>query len=174
MLRVLHAKESTKFGVPKSITSKDDKQFREGIFVDLCSGLKITQTFSPITEHVEIMNHIKKQLARSQQGWADDLARVLWVHRTLFRNSQGESLFTLTYCSEAIHPSTESLAPISIEHSSKDKMKEGKDSEVAFIEEAYYRNKLQKYHDTRSSHSRFKLGDFVLLSQGNKDGYNVW
>ncbi|GKD98623.1 reverse transcriptase domain-containing protein [Tanacetum coccineum] len=68
----------TKFGFLKAITSKDDTLFKEGIFAELCSGLKITQSFSPITEHVEIMNHIKKQLARSQQGWVDDLARVLW------------------------------------------------------------------------------------------------
>ncbi|GKG10030.1 hypothetical protein Tco_0338776, partial [Tanacetum coccineum] len=88
------------------------------------------------------------------------------------RNSQGESPFTLTYDSEAIPPSTESLTPISKEHNSIDKMKEGKDKEVASIEEAYYQNKLGKYHDTRSSHFRFKLGDFVLLSQGNKEGYN--
>ncbi|GJR93614.1 MAK10-like protein [Tanacetum coccineum] len=62
------------FGVPEIITSKADKQFREGIFVDFCKGLKITQSFSPITEHVEIMNHIKKQLVQSQQIWVDDLA----------------------------------------------------------------------------------------------------
>nr|GEU81365.1 hypothetical protein [Tanacetum cinerariifolium] len=45
---------------------------------DLCKGLKVTQSFFPITEHMEIMNHIEKQLARSQQGWVDDLAQVLW------------------------------------------------------------------------------------------------
>ncbi|GJU89693.1 reverse transcriptase domain-containing protein [Tanacetum coccineum] len=162
-----------RFGAPKAITSKDDKQFKEGIFVNFCSGLKMKQTFSPITDHVDIMNNIEKQLARSQQGWADDLARVLWVHRTLPRNSQGESPFTLTYGSEAIPPSTESLTLISKEHNSKDKRKEGEDREVTFIEEDYYQNKLQKYHDTRSSCSRFKLGNFFLLSQGNKDGYNV-
>ncbi|GJS77352.1 hypothetical protein Tco_0727233 [Tanacetum coccineum] len=107
------------------------------------------KTFSPITEHVEIMNHIEKQLAQSQQGWVDEQAR-------------------------AIPPSTESLTPISKEHNSRDKRKEGEYREVASIEEAYYRDKLKKYHDTRSSRFRFKLGDFVLLPQGNKEGYNVW
>nr|GEY57723.1 hypothetical protein [Tanacetum cinerariifolium] len=58
------------------------------------------------SEHAEIMNHVKKQLVRSQQGWADDLSRVLWVHRTLPRNSQNETTFTLTYGSEAIIPTT--------------------------------------------------------------------
>ncbi|GKG29425.1 hypothetical protein Tco_0416790, partial [Tanacetum coccineum] len=43
--------------------------------IHLCKGLKVTQSFTPITEHMEIMKHIKKQLARSQQGWVDDLAQ---------------------------------------------------------------------------------------------------
>ncbi|GJV56515.1 reverse transcriptase domain-containing protein [Tanacetum coccineum] len=63
-----------RFGVLQAITSKDDKQFREGIFADFCSGLTITQYFSPTKEHVEKINHIEKKLVRSQQGWVDDLA----------------------------------------------------------------------------------------------------
>ncbi|GJT14331.1 reverse transcriptase domain-containing protein [Tanacetum coccineum] len=71
---------------------------------DLCKGLKVTQSFSHVTEHMEIMNHIEKQLTQSQQGWLDDLAQVLWIHRTLPINSQKETLFSLTYGSEAIIP----------------------------------------------------------------------
>ncbi|GJZ22737.1 reverse transcriptase domain-containing protein [Tanacetum coccineum] len=164
----------SKFGVPKAITSKDDKQLREGIFAYLYSGLNVTQSFSPITGHVEIMNHIEKKLVRSQHGWANDLARVLLVHRTLPRNSQGKSPFTLTYGSEAIIPLAASLIQVSKGHSSKDKRKEVEGREVASIKEAYYRNKLRRYYDARSSRSRFKLGDFVLLFQDNKEGHNVW
>ncbi|GJV50226.1 reverse transcriptase domain-containing protein [Tanacetum coccineum] len=46
----------------------------------------------------------KKQLARSQQGWVDDLTQILWVHRTLPINSQKETPFSLTYGSKAIIP----------------------------------------------------------------------
>ncbi|GJS93503.1 reverse transcriptase domain-containing protein [Tanacetum coccineum] len=49
-----------RFGVPRTINSKDEKHFREGIFADLCKGLKVTQSFFPIMEHMEIINHIKK------------------------------------------------------------------------------------------------------------------
>ncbi|GJU77552.1 reverse transcriptase domain-containing protein [Tanacetum coccineum] len=83
----------------------------------------ITQSFSPITKHVEIMNHIKKQLVRCHQGWTNDLARVLWVHRTLPRNSQNETPFTLTYDSEDIIPSAVSLIPEGKEHAIKEKAK---------------------------------------------------
>ncbi|GJX78789.1 reverse transcriptase domain-containing protein [Tanacetum coccineum] len=118
-----------RFGVPKTISSKDVKQYKEGIFTDFCNGLKIMQSFSPITEHVEIMNHIEKQLVQSQQGWADDLARVLWVHRTLPRNSQNETSFALTYGSEAIIPSAVSFIPESEEHTIKAKRKEVEERE---------------------------------------------
>ncbi|GJY24640.1 reverse transcriptase domain-containing protein [Tanacetum coccineum] len=91
-----------KFRVPRIISSKDKKHFREGIFADLCKGLKVTQSFSPVTKHMEIMNHIEKQLTRSQQGWVDDLVQVLWIHRTLPKNSQKETPFSLTYGFEAI------------------------------------------------------------------------
>ncbi|GKD50562.1 ribonuclease H-like domain-containing protein [Tanacetum coccineum] len=66
-----------RFGVPHIISSKDDKHFKEGIFADLYRGLKITQSFSPITEHMEIISIIEKQLIRRQQGWVDDLPQVL-------------------------------------------------------------------------------------------------
>ncbi|GJZ67036.1 reverse transcriptase domain-containing protein [Tanacetum coccineum] len=122
------------------------------------------------------MNHIKKQLVRCQQGWVDDLARVLWIHRTLLRNSQNETPFSLTYGSEAIIPSAESLAPRGKGYATKEnaKRKEGKEREVASIKEAYYQNKLRMYHNIRSNCSTFKLGDFVLLSLSSTDGQQVW
>ncbi|GJW66318.1 reverse transcriptase domain-containing protein [Tanacetum coccineum] len=49
-----------RFGVPWMISSKEEKHFKEGIFADFCKGLKITQTFSPITEHMEIMHYTQR------------------------------------------------------------------------------------------------------------------
>ncbi|GKD27995.1 reverse transcriptase domain-containing protein [Tanacetum coccineum] len=85
---------------------KASNNYKQKTCGNICMGigLKVTQSFSLVTEHMEIMNHIEKQLTRSQQGWADDLAQVLWIHRTLPRNSQKETPFSLTYGSEAIIP----------------------------------------------------------------------
>nr|GEX45928.1 hypothetical protein [Tanacetum cinerariifolium] len=52
------------------------------------------------------------------------------------------------------------------------KRKESK--EVASIEEAYYKNKLRRYHDERSSHSTYKIRDFVLLLQNDTRNPHVW
>ncbi|GKC73280.1 hypothetical protein Tco_1119163 [Tanacetum coccineum] len=51
-----------------------------------------------------------------------------------------------------------------------DKRRESK--EVALIEETYYRNKLRRYE--RSSHSTYKIGDFILLSQNNTGSPHTW
>ncbi|GJX19449.1 hypothetical protein Tco_0222126 [Tanacetum coccineum] len=63
-----------RFGAPRTISSKEEKHFKEGIFADLWKGLKIAQSLSPVTEHTEIRNHIEKQLNQSKQGWVNDLA----------------------------------------------------------------------------------------------------
>ncbi|GKB24634.1 reverse transcriptase domain-containing protein [Tanacetum coccineum] len=101
---LLEDTKEARFGVPRIISLKEEKHFKEGMFADLCKGLKVTQSFSPVTEHMEIMHHIERQLTRSQQGWVDNLAKTLWIHRTLPRNSQKETPFSLTYGSEAMIP----------------------------------------------------------------------
>ncbi|GJX31177.1 reverse transcriptase domain-containing protein [Tanacetum coccineum] len=147
-----------RFGIPWMISSKEEKHFKEGIFVDLCKGLIITQTFSPVTEHMEIMHYIEKQLVRSQQNWADDLAKELWVHKTLPRNSQEETPFSLTYGSEAVVPMIETTDD---RGRTRETSKKGK--EVALIEKAQYRNKLRNYHNTRNSFSNYVMGSFVMF-----------
>ncbi|GKC32014.1 reverse transcriptase domain-containing protein [Tanacetum coccineum] len=155
------------FGVPWIISSKEEKHFKEGMFTDLCKGLKVTQSFSPVTEHMEIMNHIEKKLTRSQQGWVDNLAKTLCIHRTLLSNSQKETPFSLTYDSEAVIPIIEATD----DKERVQKATKGKESkEVASIEKAYYRNKLQKYHNARGSHPMYIMGDFMLL----KRNANEW
>nr|GEX44172.1 reverse transcriptase domain-containing protein [Tanacetum cinerariifolium] len=134
-----------KFGVTRIISLKDEKHFREGIFVDLYKGLKVTQSFFPITEHMEIMNHIEKQLARSQQGWLDDLAQAI-IHipeNDVAKDDRGRI---------------------------KEVDKRRGNKEISSIEEAYYRSKLCRLHSERSRHFIYKIGDFILLSQSNTGG----
>ncbi|GJR70125.1 reverse transcriptase domain-containing protein [Tanacetum coccineum] len=168
-----------RFGVPRMISLKEEKHFKEGTLADFCKGLKITQTFSPITEHMEIMHYIEKQPVRSQQGWVDNLAKELWVHRTLPRNSQEETPFSLTYGSEAVVPIVEATDDRGRTQETTKKCKE-----IASIEKAHYRNKLEKYHITRNNYSNYIVGDFVLfptslqeqqgphmISEVHKDGF---
>ncbi|GKA10944.1 hypothetical protein Tco_0690377 [Tanacetum coccineum] len=86
---------------------------------------------------------------------------------TFPRNSQKETPFSLTYGSEAVIPIIETTD----DRGRVQKATKGKESkEVASIEHAYYRNKLRKYHNARSSHPTYIVGDFVLL----KHNMNEW
>ncbi|GJX29468.1 reverse transcriptase domain-containing protein [Tanacetum coccineum] len=165
-----------RFRVPQIISSKEEKYFKEGMFADLCKGLKVTQSFSPVTEHIEIMHHIERQLTRSQQGWVDNLAKTLWIHRTLPRNSQKETPFSLTYGSEAMIPIIETT----YDRGRVQKATKGKESkEVASIEKAYYQNKLQ---NTTTQGAITPYGEGFIRSAGGdigfkdgaKDGVAFW
>ncbi|GJS34796.1 reverse transcriptase domain-containing protein [Tanacetum coccineum] len=151
-------------GVPWIISSKEENHFKEGTFEDFYKGLKITQTFSPITEHMEIMHYIEKQLVQSQQSWVDNLAKELWVHRTLLRNNQEETPFSLTYGSEAVVPIVEATDD---RGRTQGTTKKGK--EIALIEKVHYRNKLRKYYNTRNNYSNYIVGDFILFSTSSQE-----
>ncbi|GKB30084.1 reverse transcriptase domain-containing protein [Tanacetum coccineum] len=96
---------------------------------------------------MEIISRIKKQLTRSQQGWVDDLPQVLWIHRTLPRNNQNETLYSLTYGSKAIIPTVENNVAKDDRGRTKEVTKRKESKEVALIEEAYYQNKLCSLED---------------------------
>ncbi|GJT82102.1 reverse transcriptase domain-containing protein [Tanacetum coccineum] len=75
----------------------------------------------------------------------------------------------------------DSIIPTSENNVAKDdrgrikKVDERRESKkVASIEVAYYRNKLCRHHNERSSHSTYKIGDFVLLSQNNTGSPQTW
>ncbi|GJX96566.1 reverse transcriptase domain-containing protein [Tanacetum coccineum] len=80
----------------------------------------------------------RKAITRSKKGWVNDLAQVLWVHRTLLRNSQKETLFSLTYGSKAIIPISETNVTKDDRGRLKEVDKRRGSKEIASIEEAYY------------------------------------
>ncbi|GKA67736.1 reverse transcriptase domain-containing protein [Tanacetum coccineum] len=152
---------STKWVEAKPITVKNARQVEKFVWEYVVCRFG---TFSPITEHMEIMHYIEKQLVRSQQSWVDNLAKELWVHRTLPRNNQEETPFSLTYGSEAVVPIVEATND---RGRTQETTKKGK--EIASIEKAHYRNKLRKYHNTRNNYSNYIVGDFVLFPTSSQE-----
>ncbi|GKC44791.1 reverse transcriptase domain-containing protein [Tanacetum coccineum] len=47
----------------------------------------------------------KARIGRERVGWVDELPNILWAHQTMLKTSNDETLFSLTYGSEAIIPS---------------------------------------------------------------------
>ena len=51
-----------------------------------------------------IVSGTKKRLDEVKRKWVDELPHVLWAYRTTPRRSIGETLFSMTYCLEAVIP----------------------------------------------------------------------
>ncbi|GJU11467.1 reverse transcriptase domain-containing protein [Tanacetum coccineum] len=75
-------------------------------------------------------------------------------------------------------PTTQEIAESIVAKDNKDTTKENakrkESKEEASIKEAYYQNKLHRYHDIRSNRSTYKLGDFVLLSLSDTESSQTW
>ncbi|GJS12722.1 reverse transcriptase domain-containing protein [Tanacetum coccineum] len=51
-----------------------------------------------------IIQGIKKRLHQERAGWVEELPNVMWAHRTMPKTSNGETPFSLAYCTEAVIP----------------------------------------------------------------------
>ncbi|GKF84067.1 hypothetical protein Tco_0248965 [Tanacetum coccineum] len=85
-----------------------------------------------------------------------------------------ETPFSLTYGSEAIILIAKNIVAKGNRGRTKEVTKRKENKEVASIEEAHNQNKLRKYHNKRSNHSTYKIGDFILLLQNDAGNPQVW
>ncbi|GJT51527.1 reverse transcriptase domain-containing protein [Tanacetum coccineum] len=92
---------------------------------------------------------------------------------TLPRNSQKETPFSLTYGSEAIIPISKNDVAKDDRGRIKEVYKRRGSKEIASIEEAYYRRKLRRNHNKRSSHSIYKIGDFVYFRKTTQEARSL-
>ncbi|XP_076955530.1 uncharacterized protein LOC143630377 [Bidens hawaiensis] len=102
-------------------------------------------------------------------GWVDELPHVLWAFLTQKNSSNSETLFSLTYGTEAMIPSEIGVS------SARMLMNDDNDKELrmnlnlleerrelALIREHNYKYQLQKYYDSRVQKCTFDAGDFVF------------
>ncbi|GJX15958.1 reverse transcriptase domain-containing protein [Tanacetum coccineum] len=118
-----------------------------------------------------LMEGIKTRLERVKAGWVDELPNVLWAHRTLIKQSNGETPFSLTYGSEAVI-----LAEIAIptyrtlvirEEYNEEEMRLNLDllqerREAAAVREARCKTKMEQYYNKKVRPAGFRPGEFML------------
>ncbi|GKB67275.1 reverse transcriptase domain-containing protein [Tanacetum coccineum] len=119
-----------------------------------------------------------EHIRRNQNKKADALRKLVsMTFEHLIKEVLVEVLVkSLVYGSKAIILSTKSLAPEGKGYATKEnvKRKEDEEREIASIKEAYFQNKLCRYHNIRSNRSTFKTRDFVLLLLSSTYGQQVW
>ena len=123
-----------RFGIPRVFVSDNERQFDNDFFQDFCSQLGIkNHYFSPAhpqaNGQVEVMNQsllkiIKTRLEGTKGIWPEELPSILWAYRTTARTPTGETLFRLTYRSEAVISAEVRLTSYRVHNHDKNKNNE--------------------------------------------------
>lgn len=169
-----------RFGLPGEIVSDNGKQFRDNPFKDWCEKLHITQRFASVKHPqenglVERANRslgegIKARIEQGRRDWLEEVPHVLWAHRTMIKSSNGDTPFALTYGTEAVIPVEIGMPSVRyalfdpIENDEQlllnlDLVEERR--EVAAIEEAKSKARMEKYYNAKVRSTTFKPVDFV-------------
>ncbi|CAL1407455.1 unnamed protein product [Linum trigynum] len=103
-----------RFGTPHTIITDHGTQFDCRPFENFCARNRIhckmaSVAFPQANGQVEssnklILRGLKRRLKEAKGGWTAELPRVLWAHRTNYKQATGETPFALTYGSEAVAP----------------------------------------------------------------------
>ncbi|GJS38300.1 reverse transcriptase domain-containing protein [Tanacetum coccineum] len=171
------------FGLPREIISDNDKQFRDNPFKDWCEKLNIAQRFASVKHPqsnrlVERANRslgegIKARLGEGNKNWTEELPHVIWAHRIMIKFNHGDTLFSLTYGTEAVIPAKirmPTYRTVAVDAVLNDEelrlnldLLEEKRKCVAICE-AKAKLKMTKYYNARVRGVTFRPGDFVYRS----------
>ncbi|GJU24616.1 reverse transcriptase domain-containing protein [Tanacetum coccineum] len=144
-----------RFGLPGEIVSDNSKYFSGDPFKD-CLG-----------------EGIKTRLGEGNRNWLEELPHVLWAHRTMFKSSNDDTPFSLTYGTKSVIPAeigmpTYRTAVVDFMHNDEelrlnlDLLEERR--ERATIREAKAKLNMKKYYNARVRGVTFRLGDLVYRS----------
>ncbi|GJW92013.1 reverse transcriptase domain-containing protein [Tanacetum coccineum] len=169
-----------RFGLPGEIVSDNGKQFRDNPFKDWCEKLCIRQCFASVKHPqtnclVERANRslgegIKARLDERSKDWIGELSHVLWAHRTMIKSSNEETMFSLTYGTEAVIPAEigmPTLRTAKVDLIKNDEALEinldliEEKGERAAIREAKSKAKMEKYYNSKVRGTSFKPGDML-------------
>ncbi|GJZ43549.1 reverse transcriptase domain-containing protein [Tanacetum coccineum] len=132
----------------------------------------------PSNGQVERANHslgegIKARLGEDNKNWVEEVSHVLWAHRTMIKTSNGDTLFSLTYGTEAVIPVEIGMPSLRCTEVNQSKNNEGillnldlleERREKAALREAKSKAKMEKYYNARVCSVAFCPGDFVYRS----------
>nr|GEZ41101.1 reverse transcriptase domain-containing protein [Tanacetum cinerariifolium] len=116
---------------------------------------------------------IKSRLGERNKNWIKELLHVLWAHRTMIKSSHGDTIFSLTYGTEAVILAEIRMlmyrtAVVDAVHNNEvlrlnlDLLEERR--EHAAIREAKAKLKMTKYYNARVRGVTFRTKDFVYRS----------
>ncbi|GJS13205.1 reverse transcriptase domain-containing protein [Tanacetum coccineum] len=145
-----------RFELPREIISDNMKQFRDNPFKDWCEKLNIRQ-----------------RLGEDNRNWVEEVSHVLWAHRTMIKTSNEDTLFSLTYGTEAVIPVEIGMPSLRCTEVNQAENDEGlllnldileEKRERAAVREARSKARMEKYYNAKVRNTSFRPGDFVYRS----------
>ena len=92
----------------------------------MCQKLIVYKLFSTLTHpqvngqgeaaNKTMKDNLKKKLERLKGAWVDELSMVLWAHRTMPKEANGEKPFSLVFRTEAVIPADVGLPSYRVEN----------------------------------------------------------
>ncbi|GAU45602.1 hypothetical protein TSUD_285710 [Trifolium subterraneum] len=175
ILRFFKRNVLARFGIPQVVFT--NKKFQEFL-----ATIGTTQHFTSV-EHPQtngqaeaanrvLLRGLRRRMGTSKGNWTEELHNVLWSYRTTPHSTTGETLFRLTYRTEAVIP-VEIREPSSRieyppeEDTNDELLREELDlvEELrtgASLREATLKQKIAARHDKRVIKREFKVGSLVL------------
>ncbi len=101
-----------RFGIPMVLIFYNGKQFDNRPFTELCGQLNIKNHYSSL-RHLQangqdevtnrtLLKQIKTRFEGAKGMWVEELPSVLWAYKTTVRTPTKETLFKLTFGTEAV------------------------------------------------------------------------
>jgi len=118
-----------------------------------------------------VINIIKRRLEKAKDLWADELLGMLCAYRTTAKTSTGETLFSLTYGTEAVIPVKCGIPSARYIWLDEDSNKDLLNHSLNVIDElrdkthlrtALYQQKVAQHYNKNIKVRTFKIGDWVL------------
>jgi hypothetical protein len=112
--------------------------------------------------------------------WVEELPSVLWAYRTTVRTPTKETLFKLTFGTEAVIPVEIRLTTLRTTFHKEEENEGQLRLHLDFLDEtreratrtiALYQGKMARYYNTKVKLRRFEVGNWVLrkVTQATKD-----
>ncbi|GKV41596.1 hypothetical protein SLEP1_g49102 [Rubroshorea leprosula] len=122
-------------------------------------------------ENKAILESLKKKVGSAKGTWTEELPYTLWAYRTTYKTPTGETLFNLTYGSEAV-VSVEVKVPnyrtnYFNANSNEQALRENLDlldesRDLSQIRVAHYHRRMEKYYNSKVRPKGLHQGDWVL------------
>ncbi|GJR02629.1 reverse transcriptase domain-containing protein [Tanacetum coccineum] len=134
---------------------------------------KINMKLNPKKCTFGVEEGIKARLGKDNKNWSEEISHVLWAHRTMIKSSNGDTLFSLTYRTEAVIPTEIGMPTFRTAEVNVAKNEEALEinlelleekKEQAAIREAKSKRQMEKYYNNKVRNVSFKPGDLVYRS----------